>query len=317
MCLKYRESGTRAQLQQLSLHSSPHPNTFSSILCLFSLFLLHATYILPLLLLWLPSSSSSFSATFSFSTTTTFISHYYFNLLLLPSSSSLLPLRFLQSPSFSSTLFLFLFFHLLLPFSSFIFHPFLSLQSQSHPSALYFLHESLGLNAETQSFTLNVTWHLGGHKMAWPWYNPKFRDTAPLLLSKCVRACVCVCVLPRSSPTVLFSLLGGQLRPGMLCVLLDTGICSIRSLVDAGLCLTRALVGYRNWAYDTDWDRKRERERESRDESSSDHDNMYLWMSEGVFIYPAVGLQLKALQPRQHLQGGGDVSRRVSPPRVV
>lgn len=67
-----------------------------------------------------------------------------------------------------------------------------------------------------------------------------------------LRLFVCVCVLPRSSPTVLFSLLGGQLLPGMLCVLLDTGICSVRSLVDDGFCLTRAFVGYRNWAYDTD-----------------------------------------------------------------
>lgn len=64
--------------------------------------------------------------------------------------------------------------------------------------------------------------------------------------------CVCVCVLPRSSPTVLFSLLGGQLLPGMMCVLLETGICSVRSLVDDSFCLTRAFVGYRNWAYDTD-----------------------------------------------------------------
>lgn len=42
----------------------------------------------------------------------------------------------------------------------------------------------------------------------------------------------------------------------MLRVLLDTGICRFRSLVDEGFCLTRALVGYRNWAYDTDWNRK-------------------------------------------------------------
>lgn len=63
---------------------------------------------------------------------------------------------------------------------------------------------------------------------------------------------MCVCVLPRSSPTVLLSLLGGQLLPDMLCVLRDMGICSVRLLVDDGFCLTRALVGYRNWAYDTD-----------------------------------------------------------------
>ncbi|TNN36816.1 hypothetical protein EYF80_053022 [Liparis tanakae] len=56
----------------------------------------------------------------------------------------------------------------------------------------------------------------------------------------------------KSSPTALLSLLGGQLRPGMLCVLRETGICSVRSQVDDGFCLTRALVGYRNWAYDTD-----------------------------------------------------------------
>lgn len=33
-----------------------------------------------------------------------------------------------------------------------------------------------------------------------------------------------------------------------------------------------------------------------------------------VCVYPAVGLQLEALQPRQHLQGAGDVPKRVSPP---
>lgn len=59
-------------------------------------------------------------------------------------------------------------------------------------------------------------------------------------------------VLPRSRPTVLFSLLRGQFRCGMLCVLLETGTWSVRSLVDDGFCFTSALVGYRNWAYDTD-----------------------------------------------------------------
>lgn len=63
---------------------------------------------------------------------------------------------------------------------------------------------------------------------------------------------MCGDLLPRSSPTALFSLLGGALLPGMVCVLLDTGICRVRSLVDDGFCLTRALVGCRNWAYDTD-----------------------------------------------------------------
>lgn len=139
MCLKYRESGTRAQLQQLSLHSSPHPEAFSSILCLFSLCLLHATIH--------PSSSSSTTTFFFFCYLLLF--YNYFNLLLLRSSLLSLTTFFLFPPSssfpsdsfifihssFSSTLFLFLFFHLLLPFSSFIFHSFLSLQSQSHPSA--------------------------------------------------------------------------------------------------------------------------------------------------------------------------------------
>lgn len=38
---------------------------------------------------------------------------------------------------------------------------------------------------------------------------------------------------------------------------------------------------------------------------------------ECVLIYPAVGVQLKTLQAREHLQGGGDVTRRVPPPGVV
>lgn len=118
MCLKYRESGTRAQLQQLSLHSSPHPEAFSSILCLFSLFLLHAT-IHPSLFTLL---TSPFILLPSFPTT---------YLLLIP-SSSLLPLLFLQTPLFSFIL------NFPPPFSCFssstFFYPF---------PLLFFIHFSL------------------------------------------------------------------------------------------------------------------------------------------------------------------------------
>lgn len=161
MCLKYRESGTRAQLQQLSLHSSPHPEAFSSILCLFSLFLLHATI------------HPSF-----FSPTTTFFFFFCYLLLLFYylHFPLLISYWFLLLPSFLFFSFRLLYFHSfliflhpflvsLLPpsFTLFLFYfSFISLSAVTiTPLCLYFLHESLALNAETvfhPKCDLTVVW---------------------------------------------------------------------------------------------------------------------------------------------------------------